>query len=101
MRGRGKESGRFVWAEGEFERGRSVGDKNKLEPEFERSNCELDRGEPKGVVVVELLSLPCQNANSALPSASIVLKKAASRSQIPSRGRDISSLPRIMMTLIT
>ena len=99
MRGRGKETGRFNWPEGEFERERSVLDRNKLEPEFEKSNCALDRGEPKGVVVVELL--PCQKANPAFPSASIVLKKAASRSQIPSRGTDISSLPRIMMTFIT
>lgn len=99
MRGRGKESGRFNWAEGEFGTGRSVVDKNKFVPELEGSNCVLDRGEPTGVVVVELP--PWQKANSALPSASIVLKKAASRSQIPSRGIDMSSLPRTMTTLIT
>ena len=88
MRGRDKEGGRFNWAEGEFGRGRSVVDKNKLELEFERSNCPLDFGEPVGVVMAELFS--GQKAKSALPSASIVLKKAASWFQIPNHGRDMS-----------
>ena len=37
-------------------------DKNEFEREFERSNCELDRGDPVGVVVVERFSN--QKANS-------------------------------------
>jgi hypothetical protein len=52
-----------------------------LELELVKLNCPLLRGDPVGVVTVELIS--GLRAKSALASASIVLKKVARRSHIP------------------